>query len=282
MKDINPLIILLVLFILMGLAYGPVKNRQTQTSTSTNTNSQIANGNEQQSSADKNLSPYHDKIRMSGISGLHQDDPNQEYITFFTNLKKDEEVNITGWFLKSEVTGYTLAVGKAALLPIPFNKTESDVILKQGDIAYLTKGFSPVGISFKTNECTGYFQEDRQFYPSLPTDCPAPRDEKLPNFSNDLDSNDECISLIETISRCTTKNSRFIRDLPDTITNSCKTYITTQINYNACVTKHLNDEKFAGSEYRLFFNRFGPLWRKTHDKINLYDQNGLLVGGTSY
>ena len=219
---------------------------------------------------------------MSGISGLYGDDPNQEYISLYANLEKNEVVKITGWYLKSEVTGYYAVIGKASLLPFPFTKTDNDVVLGSGDRVYLTKGFSPIGISFRTNKCTGYFEENRTFVPGLSLDCPRPEGEKLPNFSNVYDRNDECLDIIESISRCTTISSQYIRDLPDTVSESCKTYITTQINYNSCVAKHFGDTNFPGNEYRVFLNKFGPLWRQRYDKINLHDKNGLIVDSVSY
>src|SRR3989344_117174 len=112
-------------------------------------------------------SPYYNKIKMSNLSGRNNPDPSKEYLRLSTNLDKGETVNITGWYLKSEVTGYFATIGKAALLPFPYTKNESDIILKDGDKVVLSKGFSPIGVSFHTNICTGYFEENRTFYPSL-------------------------------------------------------------------------------------------------------------------
>lgn len=308
MKDSKePILILLVLFILFGLAYGPFKKANLRSDTdsknassigsdssnflASDTAEEIKKAQEEVKQLEENLnkkieeskrSPYYGKIRMSGISGLYGDDPNQEYISIYSYLNKNETVKITGWYLKSEITGYYTIIGKASLLPFPFTRTESDIVLKERDLVYLTKGFSPIGISFRTNKCTGYFEEDRTFYPSLSLECPRPEDEKMPVFSSVLDRNDECLDLIERIPRCTTKGSAFTRDLPDTVPESCKTYITTQINYNSCVAKHLSDIDFPGNEYRVFLNKFGPLWRQKKDKINLHDQNGLVVDTISY
>lgn len=279
MKDLkDPFIILLVLFVLLGLAYGsPKKVRPNNGGDSQNIS--LVGENKKEAGGH---SSYYGKISVSNISGLYGDDPNQEYIYISADLEKNEVAKITGWYLKSEITGYFAVIGKAALLPFPSTKTESDIILKNGDRVYLTKGFSPIGISFRTNKCIGYFEEDRTFTPGLSLQCPRPEGEKLPQFSSDFDRNDECLNIIERLPRCTTVNSSFIRDLPDTVSLACKTYITTQINYNSCVALHLNDTDFAGDEYRVFLNKFGPLWRKTHDKINLYDQNNLIVDTISY
>jgi hypothetical protein len=313
MKDFKePILILVGLFILLGFAYSPLKKIQSEPKVKGDSISSIGSENVINSSnqnteispeqnlknAEKSLqklqkdvnnkiteskrSPYYNKIRMSNISGLGDVNPDREYLSLSTNLKVNEKVNITGWYLKSEITGYGVVVGKAALLPFPFTKTESDIILQNGDKVYLNKGFSPVGISFRTNKCTGYFEEDRTFIPSLYLECPKPKDENLPTFSNIYDRNEECLNIIDRIQRCRTVDSEFIRDLPDTVSSSCKDYITTQINYSTCVANHLSDIDFPGSEYRVYFSKFGPLWRDRSDKINLYDNNNLIVDSISY
>ena len=306
----KPVLILVILFVIIGFAYNPLKNANLNKNGGPNNTSSIGGAdnnsgypaNKKEAEEIKNTeadikklkenlnkkideskhSPHYGKIRMSNISGLYGDDPNQEYIYLSSNLNETETLKITDWYLKSEMTGYFAYIGKAALLPFPFAKTESNVVLEQGDRVYLTKGFSPIGISFRTNKCTGFFEEDRTFTPNLSLDCPRPVDEKLPNFSSDYDRNDECVNIIKEIPRCKTVNSAFIRDLPDTVTDSCKTYMTDQINYNFCVAKHFSDTDFPGNEYHVYLNKFGPLWRKEREKITLYDQNGLVVDSISY
>jgi len=310
----EPIVVVLALLVLVGLAYSPLKKANLNKSSSTNTSSSVgtatrATNQNLGSSPNKEvaaeikateatikkleeslskktkearLSPYSTKISMSGISGRKQTDPNREYMTITTRLGTKETVKITGWYLKSEVTGYYAVIGKASVLPFPFTRAEDDVVLQQKDKVILTKGFSPIGISFRTNKCTGYFEENRTFTPSLSLKCPLAKDENLPTFSSVYDRNDECVRIIGRISRCTTKDSEFMRDLPDTVSSSCKTYINTQVNYNACVAKHFSDTDFPGNEYRLYLNKFGPLWRTTHDTINLHDENGLIVDTISY
>lgn len=297
------------IFILIGLSYGPIKEsvqkkeRETstirsQSSIGSNTSSDknytskddisesIEEAEKRIEKLEKELekkveeskrSPYYGKITTSRISGLGNKDPSKEYLTLRTSLKDNEKINITGWYLKSEVTGYFAVIGKAALLPFPFTRIESDIVLEKGDKVYITKGFSPIGISFRTNMCTGYFEEHTNFTPSLQKACPKAADEELPNFSSVYDRNDECIDLIEKIPRCTTRNGEYIYNLPDTVTSSCKAYIETNVNYNACVAKHFDDTDFPGDEYRVYLKKFGPLWRKDREKINLHDSNGLIV-----
>lgn len=313
MKDAKePILIILAILIIAGFFYKPVKegafNKSSKTRDTSSAigksevnlgytpNKIIAGDIKDVEKEIKNMqrdllgkvreelhSPYYGKVKMSSsISGLRQSDPGKEYVRLTTSLKETETVKITGWYLKSQVTGYYAVIGGAALLPFPFTRTETNVVLQKGDRVILTKGFSPIGISFRSNICTGYFEENRKFTPGLPLQCPRPKDELLPVFSSVYDRNDECIKLIEKIPRCRTRNNEYIRDLPDTVTQSCKTYLTNQVNYNTCVAKHYGDTNFPGNEYRLFLNKFGPLWRTTHDTINLHDENGLIVDTIEY
>ena len=321
MKDLKePLLIILVLFLLFGFAYGPLKNialqqqnlqrnaktsspisaisasSQSQSDLQYSSNKSVAEAIKnaedqikklQKSATDAGIagqthSPYYSKVRLSWLSGRADINPDNQYFVLSINLKKEESLNITGWYLQSSLTGYYTIIGGASLLPFPFTRADSDIILQQGDRVILTKGFSSIGISFRTNKCTGFFSENRAFNPSLSLECPLPRDEKLPLFSNDLDRHEECVKIIERLPRCQTINSEFIRKLPDTVTESCKTYLTTKINYNTCVANHFSDTSFPGNEYRVFFNKFGPLWRTSHDTIGLYDENGLLVSSVSW
>ena len=229
----------------------------------------------------KKRSPYYGKVSLSYISYLNDPDPSREYMALYTNLNEGESVNITGWFLKSDRSGNSATIGRASILPYPYTTNDSDVVLQQNHRVYLIKGFSPINISFRTNKCTGYFEQNRTFYPSLSLQCPLPRDEELPQFSSQLDRDDECRELIERIPRCTAPKFRW-KDLPDTITSSCKTYVDTQINYNVCVANHLSDTDFPGNEWFVYLNRFGPLWRDKRETIKLYDRAGLVVSELKY
>jgi hypothetical protein len=303
MKDNKDIIfILLFLFVIVGLAWGPKEQSSTSQSAVSDTQTVIEENQtpeEQLESINRGVqklekdvtaanekakrSPYYDKVSAS-IIGINSEDPNDELITLFTNLGSNEKVDITGWYFKSEVTGNYATIGKAALLPYPNQGTETDVVLKQGDTVYINKGFSPIGISFRTNKCTGYFEENRTFNPSLPLACPRASDEKIPLFSTNQESQDACLDAIRYIPTCSTRSSSYTRKLPDTVPAACKTYIEKEINYNTCVNLHLSDLNFAGQEYYLYLKSFAHLWRDQNrdDKINLYDQNGLIVDTISY
>ena len=314
MKDKDGIIILIVIFIFVGFSWDSLKQEvRVNNANKTRTNAwENVFGNSSvggdavsekdqvgqikeierktkelekkiaEAEAQRMRSPYYGKVLLSYIAYLNDPDPSREYLTLYTNLNKGEKIDITGWFLKSDRSGNSATIGRASVMPYPYVAGGDNVVLHQGDRVYLVKGFSPINISFRTNLCTGYFEENRTFYPSLSMQCPLARDEELPKFSNLLDREDECIEIIERIPRCTTIGNEFIRDLPDTVTSSCKTYLRTQINYNACIANHRSDIDFPGQEWYVYLNRFGPLWRSQRETIKLYDQLGLVVSTLKY
>lgn len=309
MKDKEPLIILLVIFVILGLAWEPLKNSNFNNSTSTpsgntttqnntynypsdnnsnssnNYNYPNDNSNVQTIQADSTHSKYYNKITLTYVAGVYDPDPSKQYISLLAYLDQGEKVDVTGWKLISERSGNWVKIGTASTLPYPKDQSKnySDVILTSGDVLNVVKGFSPINTSFRTNECTGFFGQDRQFYPSLDRYCPLPSSEKLPQFSTDLDRDDECRNFIDQIPSCTDPTGYInFSKLPDTIVPACVTYMRTQMNYNVCVLNHITDSNFAGHKWYVYLNVLGPLWRNSREKIDLYDNQGLLVSSISY
>jgi hypothetical protein len=300
-KDI--LFILLFIFIIVGMAWQPkdkpatekepnVIATETSISQGETPEEQLQNINREAHELQRDVqaanekakrSPYYGKV-SADISGVNSENPNDELITLFTNLETGEKVDITGWVFKSAVTGNYAIIGKAATLPYPDSGNEVDVILKQGDTVYIGKGYSPIGVSFRTNKCAGYFEENRTFNPSLSLSCPRAIDGNIPQFSTDLDAQEACLDAIRYIPTCSTRGTSYTRKLPDNVPSACKTYIQKEINYNSCVANHLSDADFVGHEYRLYFKTFAHLWRdySKKDTIHLYDRAGLIVDTISY
>lgn len=331
MKD-NPVFILIVLFILVGLAWEPIKqgallDKQANQGTSTQQTSSYSNNNQNyypdsqtnyqntpsqpepksereissdierakqnvkelerklaEEEAKKKRSPYYGKVSFSYVANLNSSDPSSEYISLYLNLTDKEKINITGWKFVSEKSGNYVTIGKASVLPYPSSyKNYGDVIVHQGDTVHIIKGFSPIGISFRDNKCTGYLAKQRSFYPYLSQSCPAAQSEDLPKFSDNLDREDECVDLIKQVPACTDPSTyiNFAR-LPDTVTESCKTYLREKLNYNTCVDTHFGDTDFPGHTWYVYLNIFGPLWRSRNEKIILYDNAGLIVSSIEY
>jgi Lamin Tail Domain len=99
-------------------------------------------------------SPYAgDVVLTHFVNGTSSTDPEQEYIGLEVSDAAKQAVTISGWSLRSTVTGTNaiipngvqdLTLGQVSLLPIT---------LKPGNEAYLTTGISPVNVSFEQNTC---------------------------------------------------------------------------------------------------------------------------------
>src|SRR3989344_521090 len=222
-----------------------------------------------------NRSPYYGKFYLYSPAGLGDPDPSKEYFTLNNNLQKNEYVDITGWYFKSTVTNNTAVIGKASTLPFPYIKGTENIVVKQGESIYIIKGFSPINTSFRTNKCTGYFAQDRTFYPYIGRQCPSADDVDLPTFSSDMDENDRCLDYIDRIQVCT--EPRNLNKIEPPLPSGCRIYLETKINYNSCVANYKYDSDFAGREWYIYLERFGPLWRNKRETIQLRDREGLLI-----
>lgn len=202
-------------------------------------------------------------------------DPDKEYITIRANKNNTETIPITGWRLESGVTGRRATIGKGSQLPIS-GQTVNDqtIFLAPGEMAIVVSGRSPLGSSFRLNLCTGYLEQFQNFSPRLPRDCPDPEDEPevVPKVLSSGMS-DACISFIERIPRCSINT----KPIPQTLESSCHQFINREINYNACVTRHRQDEGFYLDEWRVFLSRDEELWRKEREIIKLVDTEDKVV-----
>ena len=86
------------------------------------------------------------------------EDVNKEYIEIIASFNNTQPINITGWELKSAISGKSAKIGKGVYLPFSgIVNTEEDIFLNPGEKAVIVTGRSPKGVSFRLNTCTGYF-----------------------------------------------------------------------------------------------------------------------------
>ena len=228
----------------------------------------------------KEASEFKGKIILENLYGFYESELADEVLTIHASSDNKEKITITGWKLVSVPTGNSAVIGKGVYLPFPGTvMPEQPITVSPGDTVYISTGRSPIGVSFLLNKCTGYFEENRTFYTALRRQCPLAKNESLPQFSTVLDREDECVALISKIPICSTVTSKYknLNKLPDTVTDSCKKYLETKINYNTCVITHFGDTDFPGKEWYIYLKIFGPLWRSKNEKITLYDSSGLIV-----
>ncbi len=223
------------------------------------------------------MSQFEGKINISRCRGSRSD-ADEEYIELKVKTATDEKIHISDWVLKSAMTGVQIQIGEASKLPYSsrVNK-EYPVFVSNGDKIIIVSGRSPLGVSFQVNKCSGYLEQFQDFEPSLSKKCPLIEDEDLPRAGpNAFD--DDCWDYIERLSRCETP----IDDLPLDMQHECRVYLTTEVNYNACVDTHKNDSDFYQPEWRIFLDRDNELWKKKREIIELLDDDGKLADVCNY
>lgn len=223
-------------------------------------------------------SPYKNKVYIGQrpYSGSTAD-PSQEYLTLQLSSSATSSVNITGWTIESTVTGKSQVLPAGTTVPMSglINAIEP-VRLSPGDLVYIITGSSPIGASFRTNMCIGYFAQYQKFSPSLSNTCPSPVDEARRVLS-DLDSDSLCRTYLDTVPRCTIPTKT-----PVNMTSGCTNFIQNDLNYNGCVSLHKNQSDFNGSYWYVYLGRTTLMWKSQYETIKLLDAQGLTVAMYSY
>lgn len=212
-------------------------------------------------------------------SGAKQTDPSREHVIIRADKSNAQPILITGWKLISASTGRQVEIGKGVKLFFAgdINK-EQPLFLRPGERAVITSGRSPIGVSFLTNKCTGYFEQFQNFQPSLPRICPTPEQE-LELVNPDLRFfGDDCLDFIERIPRCTL----VLKSLPPNFPVECREFIIDELNYAQCVVYHKDDFDFFAAEWRVFLDHDQELWKKKREIIKLVDSEGNLIDTLSY
>src|SRR3989344_1772142 len=284
--------ILIILGIIAIALFGGVKNTNNgpifgdqNTTRELSTNQKIADTQRQIEDLKAKLQIEEDKKTHSqykDITGLSQvsrsTDPSREYITIKVDKKAVGAIPVTGWTLKSLITGIQVSIPKAAYLFFTgMINVEEDILLTGGDVMYLVTGIPPNGTSFKVNKCSGYLGQFQTFIPYLRNNCPKPRDEDLSGIPNTA-INSDCLDYIESMSQCRIPT----KSLPVNWGFECTNFIYEKINYPSCVNIHKNDSDFYQKEWRVYLKRSESIWKSKREIIILYDNLGMIVDTIKY
>lgn len=224
-------------------------------------------------------SPYRGKVTINHyITGAGSSDPNNEYFELQVSQSAGVPINLSEWRLVSEASGSIAQIPKGTEIPISGTVNASEhIILSPGDRAIVLSGRSPIGASFRENKCIGYFSTFQSFSPSLPQSCPLPSDELSTYYGPDYIRDAACIDYVNRLSRC-----QVVLTPPNTVSSTCKNFLTTHLNYNGCVESHRNDANFLGDTWRIYLGRTTSMWRTKHEIVKLLDVNGKTVDAFSY
>lgn len=214
----------------------------------------------------------------NSTAGFGSQSANEEYLTLRASRGNAGPIAISGWTLKSALTGRSATIPNGTRVPQTGSVNyEEPILLYPGEEAIVVSGRSPIGVSFKENRCTGYLSQFQQFNPSLSTQCPRP-DAELSFATSNVGNDNRCLSYLEGMSRCRIETS----PLPDDLSSDCRNFIATHITYNGCVANHKNEPTFLGKTWRVYLRFDQTLWKERREVIKLLDGVGKTVDVFTY
>jgi hypothetical protein len=221
-------------------------------------------------------SPYKGIVTMDhSVSGTSENDPSQESIELRLSSDASKNVDITGWKIESTVTYNNAKIPTGVhTLHQGGGNVIGDIILVPGDDAIITTGASPVQLSFKGNECTGYLGIHSYSYSS---ECPDATSEFNAHYAGNPLADDSCYSFVQTVNECSTP-----AQVPAGLTAACDAFISKYLNYNGCVAAHSGDAHFYGNTWNVYLGYGARLWKNSRDNIKLLDASGKTVDMFTY
>lgn len=221
-------------------------------------------------------SPYAKYVVLE--EGNARSGSDSEYLIIRVLSGAAKPVVMTGWKLESTATGLSASIPQAATLPFLGGvNSPSPVSMGPNQTAYVVTGRSPNGTSFRTNSCTGYFEQFQNFTPALRLECPSPTEESE-KFFTPGSLTDECYDIVRTLPRCTL----VVQSIPGSAGAACEQFVSSMLSYNGCINAHKNDAKFYKDDWYLFLGRDQELWRSRSERIRLVDESGKVVDVVSY
>lgn len=233
--------------------------------------------------AREQLSPYFEKVRIisafSGISFFNfggQQQPAE--IRLYASLYGDNSaIDITGWRVKSNRREFTIPRAIEIYDPSGLSM-EKDLILTSSAYVNVYSNTSAINKNFRLNKCIGYLENNYDFNPSLPQNCPFIYGSRyeISHLSG------ECQNYLLSLGGCNQVDTSFYNSLPGTDEgNACRAFLNTVATYGNCFQKYSQDKDFLSGEWRVWVNQQDFL-DSQHDRLGLFDKDGLLVSDFVY
>jgi len=218
-----------------------------------------------------NPSPYQDTFSVS-TDGADSGDPKTEYLKIQNSGQGT--VDITGWSLQSVLSGVRAYLPRgAAFFEMGALNEQGDIAVAPGGIIIVSSGLSPVGTSFRENECSGYLGELQTYTPAIGISCPDPSID----IAQAQSYGQSCADFVSSLPSCT-----FPQSVPSNLSLGCQQFVQTTFSYNGCVQEHDSESGFSRNSWRVYLGATHELWRNDHDTIRLLDAQSQVVAVTSY
>lgn len=223
-------------------------------------------------------SPYAGMVELSQ-GRARSTTSDEEYIILRTDRNLETPLTISGWRIESSATGQGVDLPQGVSLPFLGQvNVELPISVSKDMTVYLITGRSPVGVSFRTNLCTGYFAQFQDYTPRLKEECPRPEDELYESASVQFVPNEACVNFVDRIDRCTFTQTA----IPVAVGNQCQSFILETLSYSGCIEEHRRESNFYKNEWYVYLSRDQELWRNSPERIVLLDENGKVVDALTY
>ncbi|MEK7531296.1 MAG: hypothetical protein AAB573_05530 [Patescibacteria group bacterium] len=221
-------------------------------------------------------SPYAKYVTLE--RGRADSDLAGEYVIIRVSKSAPSKVTVSDWRIESTQQNIGVSLGSGTELPSANQvNIEGPITVNPGAVLYVSTRRSEVGVSFRTNICTGYFEQFQNFTPSLKLECPR-ADDEAERLINVAGLPDMCRDEIDKLGRCI----YHINALPGAIGALCQDFLLTKMTYVGCVNQHRNDPGFYKDEWRLYLRRDQQLWKSKYERIRLVDENKKVIDVVSY
>ncbi len=221
----------------------------------------------------QNVSPYLNKVKISNVRVGSSS--RVSYVSLKTNLKKEEEINLTDWQIETKNGIFFIPKGMEKFRTFSTKEPEDDITVKRGDKVYLYNGENPIGQdkNFRSNKCFGYLKKYDYFDFSISKRCPKAEETEIYHLSPC------CKAFILKLGRCEfpdySEDSEIYKD------RECTAYLSKNFNYSGCFNNYHNNEDFLENTWHLYLEK-ELIVENDWDIVYLRDQNGLLVHEYSY
>jgi len=243
----------------------------------TSENSTIPNNLIPQGFTREQISPYFKKIKISSVS-FYSADNSLFTIQLYSDLKKEEKINITGWRIKSNQGEVVIPQAVNIYEPLGASPPQNIILSKNSNVINLYSNQSSINKNLRLNKCIGYLQNNYFFEPALPQTCPSISRSKLSGLSS------QCQNYIQSLPACKMPERSFYDSLsPVGDDLSCRKFLDT-LNYQGCFQEHHLDSDFLFNEWWIWLNveSYQRFLDRQHDRLLLFDSQGLLVDEYSY
>lgn len=219
---------------------------------------------------------------VSESETVSTEDVADEYIAIRAKETNAEPINISDWSLQSMISDIWIGLPQGTEIYVSGDVNEvNDIYLRPGETAIIATRRSPVGVSFRVNQCSGFLSETQEFNPRLRTQCINPRDLLPPTIDNIRDYGASCVEFVENMPSCTyvTSSIEGFGNLPQ----ECLSFIQPRLTNNFCNGVFAPEETFYDArEWRIFLNQTDTLWRENYEVIRLLDEKHRTVDVLNY